>query len=264
MANTDSDAGTLENTEVSAENPPQRQKKKRVAAAIVVIAVLSILLGVAGWVFLFPHPDIPERASSGLTLFSEVDKELLQAVRDNDAEGVSRLLRAGAEANAMDSSGTTPMRAAIALNRVDIVRRFLEANGGSPLIREDNSLLLYAIVQNRAEIARELMKLTINIDKTDKNGFTPLMYAIDRNHTTIARDLLKAGADVNRLDRYGQTPLMLAATVAKPDMTSLLLEAGADTGILSPEGETAMSIAQKKNRNVVIALLLNAGSPIFY
>jgi ankyrin repeat protein len=274
MADTDFDAENTagaENTADAADSikaadpaktsPPNRKKR---AAAAVVVGVLVILLGIAGWVFLFPHSEAPVRAAPGPRPFSETDKALLQAVRDDDAGKVSGLLRAGADINARDSFGVSPMRAAIALNRLDIVRQFLETAGESPFVREDNTLLIYAIIQNRAEIAQEFLKLGIDIDRTDKNGYTPLRYAVDRNLTAVARELLKAGADVNRIDRHGQTPLMFAVTVGRPDMISLLLESGADTGIASPEGDTAMSLAQRRNRNVIISLLLNAGSPLFY
>jgi ankyrin repeat protein len=260
MADTNLDA---KNTADRAEASPLNRRKKRVAA-IIVAGVTVILLGAAGWVFLFPHSEAPVHANLGPPPLSEIDKGLIQAVRDGDAGKAAGLLRAGASVNAADSFGVSAMKAAIALNRLDIVRQFLEANGGAPFIREDNSFLIYAIVQNREEITREFLKLGLDVDKVDKNGCTPLMYAIDRNHTAIARDLLKAGAGVNRVDRHGQTPLMQAATVGRPDMISLLLESGADAKIVSPGGDTAMSIAQRKNRNVVISLLLNAGSPLFY
>lgn len=252
------DAEGMENT--GKTSSPNRKKQ---AAAVVVVGVMVILLGVAGWVFLFPHSEAPARADSA-PAFSGLDRDLLQAVRDDDAEKVRSLLRAGANFSAKDSFGVSPMKAAIALNRLNIVRQFLEAGGESPSVREDDSLLVYAVIQNRAEIAQEFLKRGIDVDKVDKNGCTPLVYAVDRNLTAIARILLKAGAGVNRIGRYGQTPLMQAVNVGRPDMISLLLEAGADTKIVSPEGDTAMSIAQRKNRNVVISLLANAGSPLFH
>jgi ankyrin repeat protein len=252
-----------ENTAGSAEASSPKRKKKR-TAAIIAAGVAVIVLSVAGGVFLLSHSGAPVRDDLGPPAFSETDRKLLQAVRDNNIGEVPGLLAAGASFSAADSFGVSAMKAAIALNRRDIVRQFLEADGGSPLIREDNSFLTYAIIQNRAEIAHEFLNQGIDVNKVDKNGCTPLRYAVDRNLTTVARKLLKAGADINRRDRYGQTPLMLAVTVGWPDMISLLLESGADTGIVSPDGETAMSIAQRKNRNVVISLLLNAGAPLFY
>ncbi|MDR2175017.1 MAG: ankyrin repeat domain-containing protein [Synergistaceae bacterium] len=260
MAETDFDA---EKTAVSEKRSLSPRQKKR-AAAIIAAGVTVFLLGAVGWVFLFPHQKIPAHANLAPLPFPEIDGKLLQAVRDDDAGEVARLLNMGADFSAKDSFGVSAMKGAIALNRLDIVRQFLEAKGGSSLIRKDNSLLVYAVVQNRAEIVREFLKLGLDIDKVDKNGYTPLMYAIDRNLAEIARALLKAGAGANRIDRYGQTPLIQAVTVGSPDMISLLLESGADPRIVSPGGETAMSIAQRKNRNVVISLLINAGSPLFY
>jgi ankyrin repeat protein len=271
MANTDigeehtQNAENAEDTRHAAESgefSPLR-RKKLMAAAIIAAGVVALLLGVIGWVFLFPHSDTPQIVNSEPPSFSGLDEALLLAVRNNDAGEVSRLLREGASFGAKDSTGTSAMKAAIALNRLDIIRQFLELDGGPLLIRADNSFLNYAVVQNRTEIVLEFLKLGIDVDKTDRNGYTPLMYAVDRNLTAAARSLLEAGADVNRVDRYGQTPLIQAVNVGRPDMISLLLESGADTSIASPAGETAMSIAQRKNRNVIVSLLANAGAPLF-
>jgi ankyrin repeat protein len=267
MANVDVDVKNGENTENAPVSKPAGSKKqaKRMAAAVVVVGVLVILLGVSAWVFwLRPSPDISMNLDNRPLPLSETDRELIQAVRNDNADEAFRLLEVGAKINAMDSSGATAIKAAIALNRVKMVHRFLETNKDPLLFRRDNSLLIYAIIQNRLEITQELLKSGADVNKADRNGCTPLMYAIDRNHATVARSLLRAGADVNRVNRYGETPLMQAATVGRPDMISLLLDAGADPGIVSPVGETAMSIAQRKNRRLVISLLVNAGSPLFY
>jgi ankyrin repeat protein len=261
MADTDLDVTNTENTKAPAKISPKQ--KIRMATAAVVVGVMVILLGVAAWMFLFPHKDVPARVNSKPPTLSDIDRALIQAVRDNNAVEATILLRAGANIDAAGTFGSTAMKAAIALNRMDIVRQFLDMRGKVPFIGEGNVYLLYAIVQNRLEIVREFLKRGTAADRPDKNGFTPLMYAIDRNLTAVARDLLNAGADVNRIDRYGQTPLIQAVTVGKPDMISLLLEAGANAEIVSASGETAMSIAQKRNRRVVMALLLNAGSRLF-
>jgi ankyrin repeat protein len=257
MADTVTDTGVTEDSEKGGLG-----KRKKLLAAATTLGVLSILLGVALWMFLSPTPKVSDRWL-GAELLSELDTGLLQAVRDNDVAAVFLLLDAGANVNARDPTGVTPIKAAIALNRLNIVRQFLAARGGTPPFQDDNSLLVYAIVQNRTEIAQELLKLKGPIDLADKNGCTPLMYAIDRNRAAIARSLLKAGADVNRLNRYGQTPLIQAVNVGKPDMIALLLEAGADPNIASPEGETAMSIAQRRNRDVVVSILASAGASLF-
>jgi ankyrin repeat protein len=274
MANTDIDEAYKEYAEDAEDAEGARsaadaggisplRRKKLMAAAIIAAGVGALLLGVTGWMFLFPHSDTPQILNPEPPAFSELDEALLLAVRNNDAYEVSRLLGAGASFGAKDSTGTSAMKAAVALNRAGIVRQFLELEGGPLLIRADNSYLNYAVVQNRTEIVLDFLKLGIDVNKTDKNGYTPLMYAIDRNLTGVARGLLKAGADINRVDRYGQTPLIQAANVGRPDMISLLLEAGADTEIVSLAGDTAMSVAQRKNRNVIISLLANAGAPLF-
>jgi ankyrin repeat protein len=231
-------------------------------------AALFIVVGAIGWFFMSAdrerknerprREEQGEEKESGRLSLSNEDRALFQAVRENDADEVSRLLLAGARVDAVDDLGSTPIKAAISLNRADAARRILEIEGGS--LPSDNSLLVYAIVQNRAEIVRELLKRVApgSLDRLDKNGLTPLMYAVTRNHATVTRDLLEAGANVDEPDKYGRTPLMTAANSGKPDMIAILLQAGADVSLPSPEGDTALDIARRKNRNVAISILTRA------
>ncbi|MDR1979850.1 MAG: ankyrin repeat domain-containing protein [Synergistaceae bacterium] len=248
---------------------PGRWQKFKTAKGVVwgVPIAIVVVAGFVLWRFLFSGTPLPEKTrASGEAEFlplSDLEKDLFRAIRDDDAEGVRRCLNSGADVSAADGSGGTPIKTAIALNRVDAVRALLDA--GYDDSRGGGSSLIYAIVLNRTEITRELLKAAAErgtaretVNQIDKNGRAPLMYAVDRNHVTVAQALLNAGADVNELDKEGYTPLMRAVTVGKADMVAALLEAGADMGVASPGGETAMSIARRRNKQVVVSLLLDA------
>jgi ankyrin repeat protein len=188
---------------------------------------------------------------------SSLDRALIRAVREGDINEVRLCLAEGAGVGAVDELGATPFRAAIALNRVEMVREFIAAGHGNANDKE-NSLLVYAVVQNRPEIVRELMKLSPDVNAIDRNGFTPLLYAVDRNNVNVVKELLSAGADANAKGRGGISPLIAAVTVARPDTVAELLKAGADRNVLSPSGETAVSIARKRSQQAMIALLTGA------
>ncbi|MDR1376724.1 MAG: ankyrin repeat domain-containing protein [Synergistaceae bacterium] len=255
-----------ENSQKPEELPekPKRWKKFKIAGGICVAAGV-VALGAILWGVLRPAVTVQTRAPEerGPAPLSAVEKDLFQAIRNDNAGDIRRCLNSGADVNAEDISGITPIRAAIALNRIDAVRALL--NAGYDESSGDGSSLIYAIVQNRSKITRELLESAAEkgtagriINRIDKNGRTPLMYAIARNHAAIAQELLDAGADANKIDKEGYTPLMRAVTVGKADMVAVLLSAGADINAVSPEGETAMSIARRRNKQVVVSLLLEA------
>jgi hypothetical protein len=268
--------------EASARQPKKTARAgegKKGGTLLPLTVFCAVLLGAGALAFLFfPETPLVKTAMSLLNIepkpevvptpkafpvLTEADRALFKAIRAADAEGVRRWLKAGAHVNA-EEDGIVPIKAAIALNRTEIIGSLIEAGCDISSVTGGNSPLIYAIVQNKPEIIRELLKtapkIRADVDAIDKNGHTPLYYAINRNCVEAARSLLAGGANVNAPDREGRTPLMLAAANGKADMISALLRAGADTSIRSPAGETAINIARQRNRQVVISLLAEAES----
>jgi ankyrin repeat protein len=247
---------------------PKKKKWNKKPAITIAAGVLLLASGVVLCCWVFSRSSTAERSESkreGIPTLSNLDKNLFQAVRDGDMDLVYRYLREGANINAVNNVGNTPIKVAIALNRVDIARELCDEGGASSFTsftQGRSSPLIYAIVQNKPEIIRELLKSITDakkiVNEIDRNGLTPLMYAVDRNYVAVARELLRAGADVDKPNKEGYTPLMTAVTVGKADMVAVLLDAGADTKAISPEGETALSIARRRNKQVIISLLSEA------
>ena len=230
-----------------------------------VVVVILIASGFIAWNIFFSGQEISERqndtqAQQARFTLTNADKALLKAVRDDDVNTFSRYLFEGGRVDAADNSGVTPVRAAIALNRVNIIRELIASEPGA-VINNVYSTLVYAIVQDRPLIVRELMKLSPDVNSFDKNGYTPLLYAVNRNYVNVARELLSAGADVNAPSKEGVSPLIEAVTVGKADMVAELIKAGADIGVLSPSGETAMNIARRRSQQIIVALLAEAEAP---
>ena len=248
---------------------PIEKKKTIPKRTLVIIGVaFCVVLGIAALFFL-PSNSVTSNSlvldveSAMFPALSDLDASLFRAVREGDIDALCYSLSAGANPKAKDVSGTTPLRAAIALNRLAVVQELFKEADTSLLTEEDNSPLVYAIVQNRLEITRTLLEFLDEADTLnaiDKNGRTSLMYAIDRNHVEIARELVQAGADVNKADRRGYTPLMSAVLAGRADMVSALLDVGADVNLSASTGETAMSLARRRNRQVIVSILTKAGA----
>ncbi|MGB3548338.1 MAG: ankyrin repeat domain-containing protein, partial [Saprospiraceae bacterium] len=67
--------------------------------------------------------------------------------------------------------------------------------------------------------------------------------------------LLQSGADINRTDKDGNTPLMLAAQNDQPNMVAYLLQNQADKTLKRADGRTALDLARAARNERVIALL---------
>ena len=77
-----------------------------------------------------------------------------------------------------------------------------------------------------------ILNCGINVDTTNKNGYTPLHVAANYGHIEIARILLKSGAGVNTADSDGKAPVNLAAVSGHIEIIQQLLR-GKDASKLS-------------------------------
>lgn len=130
------------------------------------------------------------------TFVGGAEVDLLEAAHNGDLEGVQEALEAGANIEARDHFGASPLHCAVAFRHPRVVE-FLLHRGA-------------------------------NVHARENLGQTPLHLA----HTAeIARLLIDAGADVNAVSRKGDVPLHSAAHVQEShEVTRVLLECGA-TGV---------------------------------
>ena len=66
-----------------------------------------------------------------------------------------------------------------------------------------------------------------DLDRLDRDGYTPLHVAVRNGRLAITRLLLKQGVDVDKEDARGHTPIYHAIYTANPRIADLLLQAGA-------------------------------------
>ena len=129
---------------------------------------------------------------------------------------VREAIRTGAQVNARDELGATPLMWAAAGNVNTEVITLLLKSGADANARDDYSL-------------------------------TPLIWAVmGSTDPKLITALLEAGADINAGTNSGMTPLMYAAWFNEnPEMITLLLKAGADPKSRDSEGKTALDYIKK-------------------
>lgn len=118
------------------------------------------------------------------------------AANNDNAEIISMLLKAGAEINARDEDGKTPLLAAAT--------------------RDDPAVGLF------------LIKAGANVGAKDPNGSTPIVLAASQcGQTELVKALNKAGADVNANAAGGASARMMAEVMNCAETLKVLTAAGA-------------------------------------
>ncbi|CAM9281547.1 unnamed protein product, partial [Ectocarpus sp. 13 AM-2016] len=141
------------------------------------------------------------------------------------------LLEAGADVEAVNPNGRTPLHLAAAEGNCSAARLLLEAGARpAPPCRYDGSTPLHcAAERGHYEIAELLVKAGAPAGSVKPNGTTPLHMAAQGNNSCVLRLLVRAGAPLNPENRHGSTPLMTAAAHGNARALSALVSAGADT-----------------------------------
>jgi cytohesin len=154
---------------------------------------------------------------------------------------------------------------AVITGNLDEVKQIVIDCGVNPNIKGPNpnpfgfTLLHYAAMDGRHEIAKLLLEHGADPNIQDNNGRTPLHWAAWKGHLEVVELLLEHGADPNVQDYGGMTPLHYAAT-GHLEVVELLLEHGADPNIKNNNGWTPLHYAAKNCRVGVVRVLLDHGA----
>ncbi|MFZ8806797.1 MAG: ankyrin repeat and protein kinase domain-containing protein [Pyrobaculum sp.] len=151
------------------------------------------------------------------------DLELHIATYKGNVWRVEELLEKGADPNAQDYDGRTPLHTA--------------ASKGDVLIVE------------------LLLKHSADLNTQTKFGYTPLHLAAMEGHVDVVRLLLEHGANTNTQDIFGWTPLHWAAKEGHVDVVRLLLEHGADPTIKNEDGKTPLDLARAEGHREVFLVI---------
>lgn len=149
---------------------------------------------------------------------------LFEAAKLGRVDLIPALVKEGADINAYESRGFTP--------------------------------LILAAYNGQADAVEALLKAGADPCKPDAGqGNTAQMGVAFKGDDRIAARLLTEKCDVNSRNKAGQTALMMAALFGRVQQVDMLLHAGADPSAVDSSGRSAASVAQAQGNAALAAKL---------
>lgn len=170
------------------------------------------------------------------------------------ASAIELLLRLGADVNAKDELGKTPLIHAVINRNYEVVQLLVGKGANLESTFGGNTALIEATAANDDAVVKLLLEHGAQIEAKNRDGHTALQFAAANSYVAIVQLLLSKGANVNTMDKNQTTPLMWAAIHNKLWMVELLLTAGAEVDAMDKDGETALVLHQNKQARYMIAM----------
>lgn len=191
--------------------------------------------------------------------FTRKDAQLIHAIRNAGAVEYKAALASGANVNARDAEGMSPILMAAIADKPDCIRDLVKR--GADVNSADlkgNTALHIAAGKTYPDTLKALLEYPVEIDVHGSLGRTPLMDAARLGNLEAMKLLIGKGADVNARDEKGRTPLMHAARASKNsgEAVKLLLDKGADPERSDEDSMSAvMHAAALKHSDAALCLL---------
>ena len=168
-----------------------------------------------------------------------------RATANEHTDMVQVLIDAGADIDAKDNDGWSPLHYACKFELLDIVKMLTRAGAGMRATTDDGeTCLMLAARYGDTETVCYLMSLPeVELNQQDTNSFTALQHAVEEYDTDVVQLLIDAGADIETTDHKGGTPLHYACALGELEVVEMLVEAGAGVRATNDDGRTCLMLA---------------------
>ena len=120
------------------------------------------------------------------------------AGQGNYPEVVEVLIDAGADIEAKDVEGSSPLHRACREGALDAAKLLVKAGAGVCVTNnQGDTCLMYAVYWGHTETVRTLLCMPeVDVNQSNNSGRTPLRRAVLRKHSDVSKLLIDAGADL--------------------------------------------------------------------
>ncbi len=224
---------------------------------------------------------------------------LHEAVRYGRVDIAKLLLSHGAQVDALDSIGKTPIMLTIPPEtQLEMYKTLVQyrANVAQKDMFGDTVLHVATMAKASADVIKFLVESGAPINERNKQGVTPLALAIDQKLDDHVVYYASLGADIFAEDMQGNSPLSLALASPEPEMLQTLItkqnirdkdsggntplhiaimmdapfdyikylvNSGADVNARNKSGDSVLYLTVEKNKRQAGELLLEKGADIF-
>ena len=196
---------------------------------------------------------------------TSINEQLMDASKIGWESAIEMYLDKGADVNAKNDKGITPLMAASAIGDVKSVK-LLVSRGAALDIRANYggwTALFMAALNGHEETVQYLIRAGADVNIQGDKRSTPLILACMKGHPSIALMLINAGANVNASTDLGYTALHGAAVRGLPKVARILIEKGADVNrreVLN--NDTPLIYAAVKGNDDTVNILISAGAEL--
>lgn len=153
-----------------------------------------------------------------------VSGQLWQAAQRGDTARVKQLLQQGADIEAPDADGNSP--------------------------------LVWAAYHGHVQVVKLLLEQGADTESQNKEGNTPLIAASFTGEEAVLQLLLEHNADLEGTNKNGDTALIGASYFGQPRAVQLLLSRGANAETMNTEGRSPLALAHAQNHDAVARTLI--------
>lgn len=155
----------------------------------------------------------------------ELNTKLLEVAGNGTPEMIEELIALGADVNATNSKGETPLD--VAAGR----------------LKQVQTLIYWGAKQHWMRYNKEIRTLDAKLFEATRTG-TP----------EIIQGLVDSGANLHIKDHQGREPIHMAASLGTPENIKKLYDLGVGLNVTDKEGRTPLDMASLTNRNTLIDL----------
>lgn len=192
----------------------------------------------------------------------------LHAVAHNgDAAQLARLVASGADVNARDAHGRTPLHVATFARRQDAIRALALAGAKLDLLENDryDAVTIAAVADDEPTLDLLLSLGAKPGQVTSRYDGDALIAAAHLGHEGVVRRLITAGAPLDRVNNLHWTAVIESIVLGDGGprhqrTLQALVAAGANLQLADREGRRPLALAQARGYTAMVRILQEAGA----